>query len=169
MLICLFHEDYAADDLTGKAVRLEDIRERLLEEESPDLYGDFPLPVLTSLRDTKSSDYEKECGTDALDKTSFLAKDKRYGLARENRPAVLYQIYRPDGVRGVKPKKWLLDGGSIVLDTADHPIRDFPELPKCLSSAVGGHDINYYWRQNEFITTYDLLCKCVHISHFFPN
>ena len=119
--------------------------------------------VLTSI------DHKKESGLDPLDKTSFLEKDKAYGIARDHRPDILFQIHKPRDEIGQRPTNWVNDDGRIVLDGSDHPIRDFPELPICISSAIGGHDINYYWRQNEYITTYDILCKCWRTASNYPR
>ena len=52
-----------------------------------------------------------------------------------------------------------MDEGHIVLDAFDHGIRDFPHLPKLLSSEIEGHDIEYYYRQNAETTDYDLIGK----------
>lgn len=52
-----------------------------------------------------------------------------------------------------------MDGGRIILDGFDNGIRHFDELPIALSSSLKGHDIVWYFRQNEFITLHDLICE----------
>ena len=94
--------------------------------------------------------------------TTFLEKDKAYGGEREHRPPLLFQIQPTDG-RAQKPTGYMKDRDRIVLDAFDHGIRDFPEiLPKALSSELAGHDIMYYFRQNEEIHLYDLVGKFRH-------
>ena len=88
--------------------------------------------------------------------TSFLPKDKDVGPLRANRPDVLFRITK-DGQHSAEPTGYLLDEGRIVLDAFDHGIRDFPHLPKVLSSELEGHDIEYYYRSNAQLTDYDLI------------
>ena len=47
--------------------------------------------------------------------------------------------------------------GKYILDQDDHRIRAFPELPATLSTALEGHDIEYFRRQNDQIDYMDLI------------
>ena len=95
-------------------------------------------------------------GNEPTNYTAFLPKDKNVGTARAHRPDILFQI-RNDNLRCVKPTGYLKDRGRIVLDTFDHGLRNFPELPVVLSSELEGSDIEYYYRQNGEIADYDLI------------
>ena len=78
---------------------------------------------------------------------------------RQDRAPLLFQI-KPTNFRKEKPQDYMNDHGRIVLDAFDHGIRDFGDiLPKCLSSELAGHDIVYYFRQNEEIQLYDMVGK----------
>ena len=91
--------------------------------------------------------------------TTFLAKDKTYGASRAHRAPLLFQIHETKKIKE-KPKDYMMDRGRIVLDAYDHGIRDFPTiLPKCLSSEIGGYDLEHYFRQNEELQLYDILGK----------
>ncbi|KAL6720524.1 hypothetical protein ACLMJK_002448 [Lecanora helva] len=137
-----FSQEALLSELAEPAVRLVDIRARLIEEAPPTLYT-----------------YGKEHGVDPLDVTSFLAKDKDFGSEREHRAPVLFQIFfTPSGAK--KPTGWIKDGGRIVLDCFNHAIRDFATiLPSVLSSELAGHDIEYFFRQNAYIQLYDLIAR----------
>ena len=101
--------------------------------------------------------YAKQKGYDATDVTTFLAKDQPYGSDRNNRDPLLFQI-TSTSIRGQRPTGYLKDGELVVLDAFNHGIRDFPLiLPKCLSTNLGGSDIMNYFRQNQYITLYDLI------------
>ena len=89
--------------------------------------------------------------------TTFIAKDRTYGGQRQHRPPLLFQIY-PEETSCDKPTGYMKDNNKIVLDAFDHGIRDFPNvLPSALSSELAGHDIMYYFRQNEHIQLYDMI------------
>ena len=52
----------------------------------------------------------------------------------------------------------MMDHGRIVIDAYGHGIRDFPSiLPQALSTELHVHDIVYYFRQNDYVTLYDLV------------
>ncbi|KAL2038871.1 hypothetical protein N7G274_008393 [Stereocaulon virgatum] len=127
------------------AIRLNDIRAKILREEDPSQYT-FPKK------------HGNKGGKHPTNYTSFLPKDKDFGPLRANRPDILFRITR-DGQYSVQPAGYLLDEGRIVLDAFDHGIRDFPHLPKVLSSELEGHDIEYYCRQNAQLTDYDLIAR----------
>lgn len=106
--------------------------------------------------------FKKECGYDATDVTTFLEKDAAYGSDREHRPPLLFQIFATDTSQDRVPEGFMMDGSRIVLDAFDHGIREFPGiLPHCLSSELAGHDIMYYFRQNENLALYDLIGEII--------
>ena len=52
-----------------------------------------------------------------------------------------------------------MEGNQVVLDTFDHPVRDFPELPVALSSRMAGWEIENDLRKNLDIRVYDLVAR----------
>lgn len=115
------------------------------------------ISSLTVRHELINTAYAKQRGYDATDVTTFLAKDQPYGSDRNNRDPLVFQI-TSNCIRGQRPTGYLKDGGLVVLDAFNHGIRDFPLiLPKCLSTNLGGYDIMNYFRQNQYITLYDLI------------
>ena len=53
----------------------------------------------------------------------------------------------------------LMDEGRVVLDIDNHPIKDWVELPLCLSSALDGSDIETVRRLNPNITMIDIRAR----------
>lgn len=53
----------------------------------------------------------------------------------------------------------MMYNGMVVLDPYDHPVRNFPELPDCLSTQTSGMWIEHYLRKNLEIKAYDLMGK----------
>lgn len=137
--------------MTGEwqaAVRLRDIREKLLREED----NQYNIP----------KKHGNEHQTEPTNYTSFLQKDKEFGPERDNRSHVLFQIKNTKPPTE-KPTAYVMDDNRIVLDAHDHGLRDFPNvLPKVLSSELEGHDIEYYYRQNADIADYDLIARMPH-------
>ena len=142
--------------MTGKwqaAVRLRDIRDKLLREEDSDQY-------------TIPKKHGNHHGKEPTNYTSFLQKDKDFGPEREDRPQMLFRIENTEPYQA-KPTAYVMDGDRIVLDMYDHGLRDFPDvLPKVLSSELEGHDIEHYYRQNAEIMDYDLIARMPHAFHY---
>ncbi|KAL2038870.1 hypothetical protein N7G274_008392 [Stereocaulon virgatum] len=134
------------------AVRLQDIRDKLLRDEDPNQY-------------TIPKKHGNNHGKEPTNYTSFLLKDKEFGPERENRPQILFQINNAKPYQA-KPIAYMMVDSRIVLDMYDHGLRDFPDvLPKVLSSELEGHDIEYYYRQNAEIMDYDLIARMPHAFH----
>jgi hypothetical protein len=135
------------------AVRLQDIRDKLLRDDFPNRY-------------TIPKKHGNEHGKEPTNYTSFLPKDKEFGPERENRPQILFQINNAKPYQA-KPTAYVMDDNRIVLDMYDHGLRDFPDvLPKVLSSELEGHDIEHYYRQNAEIMDYDLIARMPHAFHY---
>lgn len=96
-------------------------------------------------------------GEDPLNVTSFLSKDESYGYERKDRPDILFTLFEPKDRRSEKPMGYLMDEGRVCLDPYLHGIRDFAELPKTISAAVDGQDLEYWIRQNAQISRYDIM------------
>ncbi|CAD6583495.1 MAG: hypothetical protein ASARMPRED_001342 [Alectoria sarmentosa] len=125
------------------AVRLDDIRPRLVQEASNKMSYRFP----------------KRRGYENTNVTAFVKKDYNYGPKRENRPDRLLQIASND-TKGELPDGYVMDGGRIVLDAFDHGLRNFGnQLPLYVSSELQGHDIEDYLRRNWQISIYDLVAR----------
>ena len=140
------------------AVRLEDIRSRLVEEASKKKsYSQSFVPYKLQQQYLTATGFPKKRGYEDTNVTAFVKKDYNYGPKRENRPDRLHQI-RSDGVKGEKPNGYVMDEGRIVLDGFDHGLRNFGhQLPMYISSEVEGHDIEDYLRRNREISVYDLV------------
>ncbi|KAL2038869.1 hypothetical protein N7G274_008391 [Stereocaulon virgatum] len=127
------------------AVRLEDIRDKILRQDDPSQYT-FPKA------------HGNKFGKGPLNFTSFLLKDKDVGPERQNRPDILFQI-RNTGQHTQKPTGYVMDEDRKVLDNFDHGLRDFSHLPKVLSTELAGEDIEYFYRQNGEVADYDLTAR----------
>lgn len=106
--------------------------------------------TVSSINPTMHS-YDTECdktetkrpiGSGKEDQTCFHPNQKDWGEARSDRPDVLFQYNKPES-RG---NRTLPDSvpvfiykGQVVIDQeSGKPLRDFPNIPKCLSSAEEG-------------------------------
>ncbi|KAL6720523.1 hypothetical protein ACLMJK_002447 [Lecanora helva] len=148
----------------GDAVRLDDVRKELIDTASAGgkHYSKFTVKTLKVKQAEPLEEYEKHGnsrGEDPLNVTSFLAKDEFYGYERENRPDVLFTLYKPKDQRSEEPSGYLMFEGRVCLDPYLHGIRYFPELPATISSEVDGQDIEYWIRQNARITRYDIMAR----------
>ncbi|KAM0798790.1 hypothetical protein BDR22DRAFT_890910 [Usnea florida] len=130
-------------DTEVPAVRLQDIRPRLVEQAST----------------KKSYRFPKKRGYEDTNVTAFVKKDYNYGPNRANWPDRLFQIENIDS-KSELPNGYVKDEGRIVLDAFDHGLRDFGnQLPMYVSSEVEGRDIEDYLRRNWEITVYDLIAR----------
>ena len=86
-----------------------------------------------------------------------MLKDQPYGYERQDRPDILFTLREPLNRRNEKPTGYLMDGERVCLDPFLHGIRGFDELPKTISAAVDGQDIEYWIRQNAQISRYDIM------------
>ena len=137
--------------LTGTyvpAVRLQDIRQRLLQQSFQDGNGQgYKFPKA----------HGDINGQHPTDRTSFILQDQDYGEVREHRHPILFQL-RPTNNVGWRPTAYVMDNGCVVLDSSDHGIRDFGnDLPQCISSRIEGWDIETYLRRNKGIRHYDII------------
>ena len=97
-----------------------------------------------------------KAGEDAFDKTSFHPSNHHFGPLRADRAPLLFQLHKFGG-HGQIPPTFMQFAGKYVLDQDDHRIRAFPELPATLSTALEGHDIEYFRRRNDHIDYIDLI------------
>ena len=121
-----------------------------------------PLPAVL-LIDQEFPKHGNKNGEDPLNITSFVAKDKNYGYERKDRPEILFTLFEPSTRPNVKPTGYLMDEERVCLDPHLHGIRDFEELPKIISAAVDGQDIEYWIRQNAQISRYDIMGEYQHL------
>ena len=127
------------------AIRLDDIRDKILRQEDPSQY-------------TFIKAHGNRFGRGPLNFTSFLLKDRDVGPERQNRPDILFHIRSIDQ-HTQKPTGYVTDADRIILDNFDHGLRDFSHLPKVLSTELAGEDIEYFYRQNGEVADYDLTGK----------
>ena len=109
-------------------------------------------------------DIPRAKGNDSNDITTFLELWRSWRLSRNDgwrgvQADVLYGFERnrypiPDYTPGN-----LIDDGRIVLDLDNHPVKDWEELPLCLSSQLEGSDIETVRRINPAITLLDLRAR----------
>jgi len=109
-------------------------------------------------------DVARAMGNEQYDVTTYLGlwrhwrpnrKDGWQGVQAE----VLYRFER-DGypIPNYTPE-YLMDEGRIVLDLDNHPVKNWRELPLCLSSALEGSDIETVRRINPGITLIDIRAR----------
>ncbi len=106
--------------------------------------------------------FTPNAGTDTDDVTSFHPAYQQWGPDRSDRAPILFQL-RKTAAPGVVPQNFMQHGGRFILNQDDHRIRDFPELPWTLSTALEGHDIELYRRHNDKIDYVDLIGTCLKI------
>ncbi|KAL8805669.1 MAG: hypothetical protein Q9182_001813 [Xanthomendoza sp. 2 TL-2023] len=118
-----------------------DIRADVVQKNPPELYTHDP-----------------EKGDTPLDVTSFWKPHRDWGFeCRQDRPAVLRE-WRPEFKAISVPDFWR-HNGNIVLDSAGHPIRDWP-MPGCLSSQVEAGRCEAIIRESgHTITNHDLIVR----------
>ena len=111
-----------------------------------------------------TQDFEKkhnnENDQNPTDMTSFHPQLKSYGKDRDTRSPLLFQIHAANAYKQ-EPTGFMMNKGRVVLDQWNHGVRDFPELPEVISTAIEGHDIEDLMRRNMAIRTYDLMARMV--------
>ncbi|KAI4138733.1 MAG: hypothetical protein LQ341_004529 [Variospora aurantia] len=81
---------------------------------------------------------------------------------RDSRPDVLYQWEpTPWAAAGPKPG-YMIDeaDGRYLIDIGGHPIRDWFELPVCISGQTPAVWMEYWRRINPSITLADIVARC---------
>ena len=97
-------------------------------------------------------------GKDPANFTSFLFKDQQYGLQRNDRNPILFQLKRTNLAE--PPTEYAKIRDRTILDAWSHGLRDFgDDLPLCISTEIEGHDIETYFRRNSEISYYDLIAR----------
>ncbi|KAL8771539.1 MAG: hypothetical protein Q9209_002981 [Squamulea sp. 1 TL-2023] len=81
---------------------------------------------------------------------------------RHRRPHLLYQWKAPGKLHPYEEPNLMRDpdDGKLLLGQNNHPILDWPELPKTISAQVEGFWIEYWWRLNRNIRIEDVLARC---------
>lgn len=100
--------------------------------------------------------HPRDRGSDRLDVTSYLPKDKNWGYERHQRPGILFTLDKGDRRDHTETRIMTLDGRAL-LDQDDHPILDWPHLPATISSQVTGQEIEYFRRQNLRVEYWDII------------
>jgi len=150
--------------ITEPAVRLQSLRPGILQRANPSQYSEYPLDFLAihHKKLTRYPAYAKKHnyanGKNPTDYTSFYAPWQGCGKDRASRSSLLFQIQVANAHKQ-EPTGYMMDRTRIVLDAWDHGIRDFPELPEAISSAIEGHDVEDLMRRNLAIKLYDVLGK----------
>ena len=109
-------------------------------------------------------DVPRAKGQDALDITTFLQLWKHWRSSRNDgwvgtQADVLYRFDRKGYPVPSYTPGYLIHEGLIVLDLDDNPVKDWQELPLCLSSQLEGFDIETVRRINPNITLQDFRAR----------
>ncbi|KAL8713726.1 MAG: hypothetical protein Q9220_002252 [cf. Caloplaca sp. 1 TL-2023] len=83
--------------------------------------------------------------------------------AREARPEILYQWTPAAKSTAIDGPPFMYDPDypeRILLDVNNHPVKDWPELPKVLSGQIEGLYMEYWRRINRHITLPDIVARC---------
>ena len=103
-------------------------------------YGDEYLP-LRSLPALIVIDFTREAGDEANDVTSFFPPQKNWGLARPDRPSIVFEYKRGNRKDPTYPDNaiplWFHEG-RLVIDIDNHAVRRFQNIPDALSSKLEG-------------------------------
>ncbi|KAL8757205.1 MAG: hypothetical protein Q9199_002390 [Rusavskia elegans] len=106
--------------------------------------------------------YPLERGLYEDDRKAFHQDYANINLAnRHARPDLLFQWNGPKKGRFEHPGFMRdPDDGKVLLSNERHPILDWPELPKVLSSQVEGLLLEYWCRLNQRIKIEDIVARC---------
>ncbi|KAI4280226.1 MAG: hypothetical protein L6R38_004613 [Xanthoria sp. 2 TBL-2021] len=107
--------------------------------------------------------YPPTAGTKEEDKTAYHPHYANINMSvREGRPHLLYQWDPPKEQTPFIHPGLMRDpeDGILLLDANNHPIFDWPELPKTISAQVEGFWLEYWWRLNRHIRIEDVLARC---------
>ena len=107
--------------------------------------------------------HKKAVGDDPKDVTSFLASQVDWGSKREHRPSILFQLHirhqkitsDPGWLFTSSPTARFKELHVVVDDMTGKPLRNFPELPIQLSTAVEGWLLETWDRMNPRIQPID--------------
>ncbi|KAI4165669.1 MAG: hypothetical protein LQ342_000611 [Letrouitia transgressa] len=104
--------------------------------------------------------YEPARGAHELDQTAFHPPDRELDVVvRERRPAILHQWHPIGETPAFKHPGFMNIENAIVIDYADQPIRNWPELPKAISGQCEGLRMEYWRRVNRHITVNDIRAR----------
>lgn len=111
-----------------------------------------------------SFDVARAMGNEQYDVTTFLGLWRHWRPSRKDgwqgiQAEVLYRFERDGYPTPDYTPEFLTDEGRIVLDLDNHPVKDWRELPLCLSSALEGSDIETVRRINPGITLLDIRAR----------
>ena len=102
-------------------------------------------------------------GSTTHDKTCFHPDQEAWGPDRSDRPDILFQYNKPKKSKRHEPlpdvEKLMWNGLVIVDKKTLLPLRDFPNIPLCLSSRVEGWLLEALMRQDSRIIHEDLVAR----------
>ncbi|KAL8881725.1 MAG: hypothetical protein Q9192_007734 [Flavoplaca navasiana] len=116
--------------------------------------------------------YPQAQGMKEEDKTSFHPAYVNIDMkVRERRPHLSYQWSRRGGRTPYYHPGLLRDpaDGKILLDKNNHPILDWPELPKTISAQIQGFWFEFYYRLNNNIRIEDIIARLPKMTQAGPN
>ena len=104
--------------------------------------------------------------------TSFLESQQDWGKQRENRPAVLFRLYKPQARVAVDPGFLFTPSPStafpelhVVVDARDgKPLRNFPFLPSVISTEVEGWLLEAWMRLDAEIKIDHIMARMPHLT-----
>ena len=107
--------------------------------------------------------YSSEHGAADHDRMAYHAEYANFDMkVRNMRPSILYQWNAPEKKQTSQTPNFMVDeaDGRLLLDINNHPIRDWPELPVCISGQVEGIWMEYWRRLNPNISVPDIVARC---------
>ncbi|KAL8951282.1 MAG: hypothetical protein Q9222_002737 [Ikaeria aurantiellina] len=133
--------------------------------QTPAVYHHERRTRLLEIEDAKGEyTYPPTSGEDPDDRTAFHPDYKDVNIKhREARPEILYQWDPPAKNPLINEPPFMYDPDDttrILLDANNHPIKDWPELPKVISGQVEGLYIEYWRRHNRHISIADVVARC---------
>ncbi|KAI4213770.1 MAG: hypothetical protein LQ351_003736 [Letrouitia transgressa] len=114
--------------------------------------------------------YEPVRGAHDLDQTAFHLPDRELDVVvRERRPALLHQWHPVGDIPPFKHPGFMKIENAIVIDHANQPVRDWPELPKAISGQCEGLRMEYWRRMNRHITVNDIRARMPRMTNGRAN
>ncbi|KAL8757202.1 MAG: hypothetical protein Q9199_002387 [Rusavskia elegans] len=125
-------------------------------------HTDIRKKLLELTDDMGSYVKEPHRGWDGLDRTAFEESQKDWVFSdRRRRPDFLFLWEDPGYYLDYDPEFWY-DLGRIVLDTKNHPLKLWRELPLTISGQCEGYRMETWRRLNTRITMNDLRARMPH-------
>lgn len=134
-----------ADNIAVPAVYHNSIRKKLQAQASRNGRDTYQFP--------------RQHGVGDGDITAFHAAQANWGPRPENWPAVLNVAKKVEyDIATHVPELWF-DGGRLIIDRDNHPVKKHHEIPVTLSSQVEGWLLESIWRENHHLNRVDFWAR----------